>query len=112
MERVIERAAGLDVHKKTVAACVRVPGPAGEPGQHVHTFGTTSADLLALRDWLRAHGVTHVAMESTGVYWKPVYYVLEEAFTCLLVRSRHSLGRRRRVTRSPGRRATAPPVGS
>ena len=80
MERVIERGAGLDVHKKTVTACVRVPDPAGERRQEVQTFGTTAAALLALRDWLQVHGVTHVAMESTGVYWKPVYYVLEELF--------------------------------
>jgi transposase len=66
MERVIERGAGLDVHKKTVTACVRVPGPAGGRRQEVQTFGTTAAALLALRDWLHAHGVTHVAMESTG----------------------------------------------
>src|SRR5229473_7898378 len=84
MERVIERGAGLDVHKKTVAVCVRVPAPDGSRVQHVRTFGTTTADLLTLRDWLEAHGVTHVAMESTGVYWKPIFYVLEEAFICVL----------------------------
>lgn len=89
MEQLIERCAGLDVHKKTVAVCVRVPGPARDRVQHVRTFGTMTADLLALRDWLTAHQVTHVAMESTGVYWKPVYYVLEEAFTCLLVNAAH-----------------------
>src|SRR5262245_19446685 len=85
MERVIERCCGLDVHKKTVTACVRLPGPRGERDQHICTFGTTTAELLALRDWLETYGVTHVAMESTGVYWKPIYYLLEEAFTCLLV---------------------------
>jgi transposase len=84
MERVIERVAGLDVHKKTVAACVRGPGSHGERISEVRTFGTTTAELLALRDWLEAHGVTHVAMESTGVYWKPIFYVLEDAFTCVL----------------------------
>jgi transposase len=84
MERVIERCCGLDVHKKTVAACVRVPGPDGKGQQQVRTFGTTAADLLTLRDWLTAHSVTHVAMESTGVYWKPIFYVLEDAFTCVL----------------------------
>jgi transposase len=89
MERQIERGCGLDVHRDSVAACVRVPGPRGERAQHVRTFGTTAADLLLLRDWLEAHAVTHVAMESTGVYWKPVYYVLEEAFTCLLVNAAH-----------------------
>jgi transposase len=96
MEQVIERGAGLDVHKKSVTAGVRVPGPAGRQ-QHVQTFSTTAAGLLALRDWLSAHGVTHVAMESTGVYWKPVYYVLEEAFTCLLVNAAH-------VSKVPGRK--------
>ena len=84
MERVIERVAGLDVHKKMVAACLRGPGSHGERRQEVRTFGTTAAELLALRDWLEAHGVTHVAMESTGVYWKPIFYVLEDAFTCVL----------------------------
>jgi transposase len=70
MERIVERCCGLDVHKKTVAACVRVPGIAGKRDQHTRTFGTTTQDLLALADWLEAHGVTQVAMESTGVYWK------------------------------------------
>jgi transposase len=97
MERLIERCAGLDVHKKTVAACVRVPGPGGKRVQHVHTFGTTAADLLALGDWLAAHEVTQVAMESTGVYWKPVHAVLEERFTCVVVNAAH-------VKQVPGRK--------
>jgi transposase len=97
MERLIERVCGLDVHKQTVAACVRVPGSKGTREQHVQTFGTTAAELLALRDWLEAHEVTHVAMESTGVYWKPIYYVLEERFTCLLVNAAH-------VKQVPGRK--------
>jgi transposase len=84
MERMLERCAGLDVHKKTVTACVRVPGVSGDRVQHVRTFATTTADLLLLRDWLEAHRVSHVAMESTGVYWRPVFYVLEEACTCIL----------------------------
>jgi len=85
MEQLIERVGGLDVHKPTVAACVRMPGVKGTREQHVRTFGTTAAELLALRDWLEALGVTQVAMESTGVYWKPIYYVREERVTCLLV---------------------------
>src|SRR5207244_7300000 len=76
---------------------VRVPGLTGERRQEVQAFGTTAAALLAVRDWLSAHGVTHVAMESTGVYWKPVYYVLEEGFTCLLVNPTH-------VSKVPGRK--------
>jgi transposase len=97
MEQVFERVCGLDVHKATIAACVRVPDGKGKRAQYVQTFGTTTADLLALRDWLEAHGVTHVAMESTGVYWKPVYYVLEERVTCLLVNATH-------VKKVPGRK--------
>src|SRR5687767_4565830 len=97
MQQIHERVAGLDVHRKTIAVCVRVPAATGERAQHVPTFGTTAADLVALRDWLEAHQVTQVAMESTGVYWKPVYYVLEEAFTCLLVDAVH-------VQKVPGRK--------
>src|SRR5262245_25487956 len=97
MEQLIERGCGLDVHRDTVAACVRVPGPNGKRHQEVRTFGTTVAELLALRDWLEAHGVTEVAMESTGVYWKPVFYVLEDAFTCLLVNAAH-------IQQVPGRK--------
>src|SRR5215475_1300898 len=98
MEQLIERGCGLDVHRDTVAACVRVPGPNRGPQQDVRTFGTTAAELLALRDWLEGHGVTHVAMESTGVYWKPVFYVLEDSFTCLLLRA----GRRRDIGNQGG----------
>ena len=89
MELIIERGCGLDVHKASVAASVRYPGPAGERREEIQTFGTTTPDLLALKDWLTAHGVTHVAMESTGVYWKPVYYVLEDSFQILLVNAAH-----------------------
>jgi transposase len=78
MERIVERGCGLDVHKKSVAACLRAPGANGQRLQEVRTFGTTAAELLALRDWLEGHRVTHVAMESTGVYGKPIFYVLEE----------------------------------
>lgn len=89
MQTLIERCAGLDVHKDTVAACVRVPGPSRERVQEVHTFGTTTSELLALRDWLVAHRVTVVGMESTGIYWRPVYYALEEAVECWLLNARH-----------------------
>ncbi len=89
MDVILERCAGLDVHQATITACVRVPGAAGERAQVIQTFGATTPELLALRDWLTASRVTHVAMESTGVYWKPVYYVLEDAFTLLLVNAAH-----------------------
>src|SRR6266705_892574 len=84
MERVSERGCGLNVHKKSIAACVRVPGATGQRPQDVRSFGTTAGELLD-----RGHGVAHVAMESTGVYWKPIFYVLEEAFTCVLVNPVH-----------------------
>jgi transposase len=85
MHPMIERCAGLDVHQATVMATVRIPDSQGGRQAITETFGTTTAALLTLRDWLQAYGVTHVAMESTGVYWKPVYYVLEAAFMLLLV---------------------------
>jgi len=97
MEQVIERCCGLDVHKQTVVACVRVPGPDGTRVQQVRTFGTTAAELLTLRDWLEAQAVTQVAMESTGIYWKPIFYVLEEAFTCVLANAAH-------IAQVPGRK--------
>jgi len=84
MDVVIERGAGLDVHQASVVATVRVPGRSGRQTV-TETFGTMTPDLIALREWLQAYGVTHVALESTGVYWKPVYYVLEDAFTLLLI---------------------------
>jgi transposase len=85
MEQVIDRVAGLDVHKATVVATVRTPGANGSRVSRTETFGTMTADLIALRDWLHAHGVTHVALESTGVYWKPIYYVLEDTCQLLLI---------------------------
>jgi transposase len=89
MDRILDRCAGLDVHQKTVVACIRMPGEGGRRQQEVRTFGTTTADVLTLRDWLVAHAVTHVALESTGVYWKPIYYALEDAMTCVLVNAAH-----------------------
>jgi transposase len=85
MELLNARVAGLDVHQASVVATVRVPGESGRRLMVTETFGTMTSDLLALCDWLQAYGVTHVALESTGVYWKPVYYILEEAFTLLLI---------------------------
>jgi transposase len=85
MDVVIRRCAGLDVHQATVVATIRVPNDSGGRRIETQTFGTMTRDLLALRDWLHVAGVTHVALESTGVYWKPVYYVLEDAFTLLLI---------------------------
>jgi transposase len=89
METVYERCCGLDIHQKLVVACLIVPGPNGQPTKERRSFGTMTDDLLALADWLRAQSVTHVAMESTGVYWQPIYNLLEDAFTLLLANARH-----------------------
>ena len=80
---------GLDVHKKFVTACVLTPGDGPEPVKTVREFRTMTGDLLALADWLDRAGVTHVAMESTGVLWQPVWNLLEERFTLLLVNAAH-----------------------
>jgi transposase len=98
VETIVERPGALDVHKARVTACVRVPGADGEGReQHVAEFQTTVAGLLTLRDWLAAHRVTQVTMEATGVYWKPVWAILEDEFELLLVNARH-------VKQVPGRK--------
>ncbi len=89
MEITYTYAAGLDIHKKTVVACSFIPGPKGKPVKETRTFGTMTQDLLALADWLTSKGVTHVAMESTGEFWKPVYNLLEATFTVLVVNAQH-----------------------
>ncbi|MEO9175642.1 MAG: IS110 family transposase [Gaiellales bacterium] len=96
VDTVIERPAALDVHKAQVTACVRAPvGRRRE--EHLAEFKTTVQGLLALRDWLAAHGVTHVVMEASGVYWKPPWAILEDEFECMLVNARH-------VKQVPGRK--------
>jgi transposase len=94
---IVERPVALDVHNATVMACVRLPGEGRQRVEHVAEFPTTVQGLLALRDWLEAHEVTLVAMEATGVYWRPVWAVLEDRFECLLVNARH-------VKQVPGRK--------
>jgi len=89
--------AGLDVHKKTVVAAIIVPDGQGGLRKEVRTFATMTADLLMLSDWLLSFGVTHVAMESTGEYWKPIHNILEENFEVLLVNARH-------IKQVPGRK--------
>jgi transposase len=97
METIVERPAALDVHKAQVTACARTPSAGGGRERHVAEFQTTVRGLLALRDWLAALGVRQVAMEATGVYWKPVWAILEDEFECLLVNARH-------VKQVPGRK--------
>ena len=88
MQVVYDHCCGLDVHKKTIVACLlTIVG--GKLRKDIRTFGTTTKALLALLDWLTDAGCTHVAMESTGVYWKPVYNILEEHFELLVVNAQH-----------------------
>ena len=98
MELIIACCCGLDVHQAQLTTCVRTLNN-GRVHEVIQTFGTTTPDLLALRDWLMGLGVTHVAMESTGVYWKAPYYVLEDAFEMLLVNAAH-------IKHVPGERPT------
>jgi len=96
-DQLHERVAGLDVHKAQVTAAVRVPGRDGARVQEVAEFRTTVQGLLALRDWLCAHGITYVAMEATGVYWRPIWAILEDDFECILCNARD-------VKQVPGRK--------
>jgi transposase len=97
MDVLHERCCGIDLHKRSLTACVLAPGAAGRPRKELRTFGTMTADIEALAAWLREQGVTHVAMESTGVYWKPVWNRLEGRFALLLANAQH-------VKRVPGRK--------
>lgn len=90
MDVIVDRCAGLDVHKRSVTACVRTPDPNGDRHQEVRTFSTFTGDLHAMADWLAASGVSLVAMEATGVFWRPVWLVLEDRFELLLVNARHA----------------------
>src|SRR5881397_440890 len=89
MEPIVERACGLDVHQATVVACLLAGQAHEKPRKEVRTFGTFTEDLVKLRDWLQSEGCTHVGMESTGVYWKPVYAVLEDAFEIIVGNAHH-----------------------
>jgi transposase len=89
METIIERCCGIDVHKKTITACL-MTGAAGKPPKKtIRTYSTMTQDLLACRDWLVSEGCTHAVLESTGVYWKPLFNVLEEAIEVVLANARH-----------------------
>src|SRR5258707_15869357 len=82
MQVLHPRCGGLDVHKDSILACARIATETGV-AQHFETFGTTTSSLLKLSDWLAGYGVTHVAMEATGVYWRPVWHVLESVLATL-----------------------------
>lgn len=98
MDVLIPRCCGLDVHQKTVVASVRILGPTGEVTRETRTFGTTTRELEALAAWLRPWAVTHIAMEATGVLWKPVWHILEPEWQLLLVNPQH-------LKRVPGRKS-------
>lgn len=97
MEVLYPRCAGLDVHKDLVVACVRI-AQEKRVDYEIREFGTTTKELLALLDWLSSHGITHAAMESTGVYWKPVWHILEGAFSL-------TLGNAKQMKTVPGRKS-------
>ena len=96
MEVLHARCCGLDVHKESISACVLV-GEGGKREKQMRRVGTTTAEILGLSDWLRQMRVTHVAMESTGVYWKPVWNLLEGNFELLLINAQH-------IKQVPGRK--------
>jgi transposase len=97
MEAIIERCCGIDVHNKTIAACLIVGKPHEKPKTTIKTFSTMTKDLLACKDWLESEGCTHVALESTGVYWKPVFNILEGSMEVILANARH-------IKKVPGRK--------
>ena len=99
MEVLYPRCAGLDVHKNTVLACVRLARHGGQVVREVRTFGTTTASLLELAAWLAAQGCTHAAMEATGIYWKPVWHILADGGLALI------LANAAQVRNVPGRKA-------
>jgi transposase len=99
METLVERGCGLDVHQATVVACLLIVLKSGKVHKQIRTFGTTTRELLALREWLLSQGCTHVAMESTGVYWKPVYAILEGEGTFKIV-----VANAQHVKKVPGRK--------
>ena len=97
MQTLVERGCGLDVHQATVVACLLIVLMNGRVQKQVRTFGTTTRELMGLREWLLSESCTHVAMESTGVYWKPIYAILEGAFEIVVANAQH-------VKKVPGRK--------
>ena len=89
MEPIIERCCGLDVHQASVVACMLIGTPDRKPKKEVRTFGTKTRELMELRDWLRENDCSHVGMEATGVYWKPVHAVIEDDFEVVVGNAHH-----------------------
>jgi transposase len=88
MDIMISRCCGIDVHKSTLTACLLITSPDSKTSKTIKTFSTMTADLLALKDWLESNECTHVAIESTGVYWKPVFNILEGSLHIILANAR------------------------
>ena len=97
MDVLLERCAGLDVHKKSILVCVIIAEPGTKPRKEIREYRTMTCDILSLADWLAQLQVTHIAMESTGVFWKPIYNLLEDQFEILLVNAQH-------IKQVPGRK--------
>src|ERR1700737_724942 len=97
MQTLVERGCGLDVHQATVVACLLIIRKDGKVQKQMRTFGTTTRELLNLREWLLSQGCTHAAIESTGVYWKPVYAILEGTLEIVVANAQH-------VKKVPGRK--------
>src|SRR5215467_9267256 len=97
MQALIERGCGLDVHQATVVACLLMVRRDGKVQKQMRTFGTTTRELVGLREWLLSEGCTHVALESTGVYWKPIYAILEGGLEIVVANAQH-------IKKVPGRK--------
>src|SRR5258708_6064698 len=97
MQTLVERGCGLDVHQATVVACLLMVRRDGKVQKQMRTFGTTTRELVGLREWLLSEGCTHVAMESTGVYWKPIYAILEGGLEIVVANAQH-------IKKVPGRK--------
>ncbi len=89
MEVLYPRCSGLDVHKRFVVACLSIVEANGRRHKELRQFGTVTSEILALKDWLKAHGCRQIAMESTGVFWKPIFHLLEDSFEIVLVNAQH-----------------------
>jgi transposase len=105
MDIYVERCAGIDIGKADLKACIRIPGGRrGSRRQEIRTFSTTTAGLLRLAEWLASEQIMLVGMESTGVYWKPVYYLLEDTVECWLINPQH-------IKKVPGRKSDVSDAG-
>ena len=101
MQTLIQRGCGLDVHQATVVACLLIVRKDGKVQKQMRTFGTTTRELVGLCEWLLSEGCTHVAMESTGVYWKPIYAILEGALEIVVANAQHIMNDKKERKKPP-----------